>query len=46
MAMKKGLKESELDARPGEYENGIQPTAQQWCQSGIKDAHMKMSERY
>ncbi|MEU3653741.1 DUF6571 family protein [Streptomyces sp. NPDC032161] len=44
-AMKRGLTEGELDASPGEYEDGIQPTAQQWYQSGIKDADMKMGER-
>ncbi|MEU0273691.1 DUF6571 family protein [Streptomyces sp. NPDC006307] len=46
MAMEKGLKESELDLSPGEYEDGLQPTAEQWYQNGIKDADMKMGERY
>jgi hypothetical protein len=46
MATEKGLDEAELDASPGEYEDGLQPTAQQWYQSGIKDADMKMGERY
>ncbi|MFE7707962.1 hypothetical protein ACFU6I_19705 [Streptomyces sp. NPDC057486] len=45
-AMEKGRKEPELDASPGEYEDGLRPTAQQWYQSGIKDADMKMGERY
>ncbi|MFB7917386.1 hypothetical protein [Streptomyces sp. NPDC056061] len=45
MAMKRGLTESDLDASPGEYEDGIQPQVQQWYQSGIKDADMKMGER-
>ncbi|WP_327286459.1 hypothetical protein OG974_32395 (plasmid) [Streptomyces sp. NBC_00597] len=40
------LRVSELDASPGEYEDGLQPTAQQWYQNGIKDADMKMGERY
>ncbi|MEU2835093.1 DUF6571 family protein [Streptomyces lavendulae] len=46
MATDKGLRVSELDASPGEYEDGLQPTAQQWYQNGIKDADMKMGERY
>ncbi|MEU7278488.1 DUF6571 family protein [Streptomyces sp. NPDC045431] len=46
MAMEKGLSESELDLSPGEYEDGLQPTAEQWYQNGIKDADMKMGERY
>ncbi|MFE2285093.1 DUF6571 family protein [Streptomyces sp. NPDC059443] len=45
MATVKGLHLSELDASPGEYEDGLQPTAQQWYQNGIKDADMKMGER-
>ncbi|MFE3602511.1 hypothetical protein ACFXP3_38685 [Streptomyces sp. NPDC059096] len=44
-AKEQGLTTSELDASPGEYEDGIQPTAQQWYQNGIKDADMKMGER-
>ncbi|MCX4534804.1 hypothetical protein OHA79_19640 [Streptomyces sp. NBC_00841] len=28
------------------YDDGLQPTAQQWYRSGIKDADMKMGERY
>ncbi|MFE0640744.1 hypothetical protein ACFW2Y_03830 [Streptomyces sp. NPDC058877] len=46
MAMERKLQPSELDASPGEYEGGLQPTAQQWYQNGIKDADMKMGERY
>ena len=46
VARKRGLDKEELDASPGEYEDGLQPTAQQWYQSGIKDADMKMGERY
>ncbi|MCX5151776.1 hypothetical protein OHB36_34355 [Streptomyces sp. NBC_00320] len=46
MAKERGLAMSELDASPGEYEDGLQPTAQQWYQNGIKDADMKMGERY
>ncbi|MEU6016710.1 hypothetical protein ABZ826_22440 [Streptomyces sp. NPDC047515] len=46
MAMEKGPKKPELDASPGKYEDGLQPTAQQWYQNGIKDADMKMGERY
>ncbi|WP_031090054.1 hypothetical protein [Streptomyces sp. NRRL WC-3549] len=46
VATKRELDEEELDASPGEYEDGLQPTAQQWYQSGIKDADMKMGERY
>ncbi|MFF9430684.1 DUF6571 family protein [Streptomyces sp. NPDC014746] len=46
MAKERGLAPSELDASPGEYEDGLQPTAQQWYQNGIKDADMKMGERY
>lgn len=46
MATDKGLHISELDASPGEYEDGLQPTAQQWYQNGIKNADMKMGERY
>ncbi|MFJ9822845.1 DUF6571 family protein [Streptomyces sp. NPDC101160] len=46
MAKERGLATAELDASPGEYEDGLQPTAQQWYQNGIKDADMKMGERY
>ncbi|MDJ0382322.1 DUF6571 family protein [Streptomyces sp. G-G2] len=46
MATDKGLSASDLDASPGEYEDGLQPTAQQWYQNGIKDADLKMGERY
>ncbi|MFI5980584.1 DUF6571 family protein [Streptomyces sp. NPDC051555] len=45
VATAKGLHPSELDASPGEYEDGLQPTAEQWYQAGIKDADMKMGER-
>ncbi|MEV0410532.1 hypothetical protein AB0I68_06865 [Streptomyces sp. NPDC050448] len=45
MATAKGLHPSELDASPGEYEDGLQPTAEQWYQAGIKDADLKMGER-
>ncbi|WP_331738116.1 hypothetical protein [Streptomyces sp. NBC_00069] len=45
MAMKKGLQANELDRSPGEYEDGLQPTAEQWYQAGIKDADLKMGER-
>ncbi|MEU9182813.1 hypothetical protein AB0C90_39740 [Streptomyces sp. NPDC048550] len=41
----KGLQANELDLSPGEYEDGLQPTAEQWYQAGIKDADLKMGER-
>ncbi|MFD5105832.1 DUF6571 family protein [Streptomyces cinereoruber] len=44
-ALARGLEKEELDLSPGEYEDGLQPTAEQWYQSGIKDADMKMGER-
>ncbi|MFF9506309.1 hypothetical protein ACF1BU_02730 [Streptomyces sp. NPDC014724] len=44
MALDKGLDKTELDASPGEYEDGLQPLARQWYQSGIKDADMKMGQ--
>ncbi|MFB7551471.1 DUF6571 family protein [Streptomyces sp. NPDC056154] len=46
MARARGLEKTELDASPGEYEDGLQPIAEQWYQNGIKDADMKMGERY
>ncbi|WP_405687462.1 hypothetical protein [Streptomyces sp. NBC_00057] len=46
IAKERGLESSELDASPGEYEDCLQPTAEQWYQNGIKDADMKMGERY
>ncbi|MEU6866287.1 hypothetical protein ABZ924_24015 [Streptomyces sp. NPDC046876] len=45
-AKERGPSPSELDASPGEYEDGLRPTAQQWYQNGIKDADRKMGERY
>ncbi|MEU4492912.1 DUF6571 family protein [Streptomyces sp. NPDC023998] len=44
MAMEKGLNKEELDLSPGEYEDGLQPTAEQWYKNGIKDADMKMGQ--
>lgn len=45
MATEKGLDpETELDVSPGEYEDGLQPTAEQWYQNGIQDAQMKMGQ--
>ncbi|MFF3317401.1 hypothetical protein ACFYV5_18110 [Streptomyces sp. NPDC003035] len=41
----KGLDpDTELDVSPGEYEDGLQPTAEQWYQNGIQDAQMKMGQ--
>ncbi|GGT13725.1 DUF6571 family protein [Streptomyces purpureus] len=45
MATEKGLDpKTELDVSPGEYEDGLQPTAEQWYQNGIQDAQMKMGQ--
>ncbi|MET9372857.1 hypothetical protein ABZX98_01695 [Streptomyces sp. NPDC002992] len=45
MATEKGLDpDTELDVSPGEYEDGLQPTAEQWYQNGIQDAQMKMGQ--
>ncbi|WP_435057599.1 hypothetical protein [Streptomyces sp. bgisy060] len=44
-AMERRLAPSELDSTPGEFEDRLQPTAEQWYQNGIKDADMKMGER-
>ncbi|MFE5486434.1 DUF6571 family protein [Streptomyces sp. NPDC056527] len=45
MATEKGLDpERDLDASPGEYEDGLQPTAEQWYKNGIQDAAMKMGQ--
>ncbi|MFE3717818.1 DUF6571 family protein [Streptomyces cyaneofuscatus] len=43
-AIKKGLKEEELDASPGEYEDHLQSIAENWYQYGIGDAHKKMGQ--
>lgn len=43
-AMKKGLTEEELDASPGEYEDHLQSTAENWYQYGIEDAQKKMGQ--
>ncbi|MET9153303.1 DUF6571 family protein [Streptomyces griseoflavus] len=40
----RGITEDELDASPGEYEDGLQPTAEQWYKNGIEDADMKMGQ--
>ncbi|MFD5322589.1 DUF6571 family protein [Streptomyces sp. NPDC127092] len=44
MAQEKGLTDQELDATPGEYEDGLQATAEQWYQYGIEDAQKKMGQ--
>jgi hypothetical protein len=44
MAMEKGLTQEELDASPGEYEDGLQATAENWYQQGIEDAQKKMGQ--
>ncbi|MFB8036695.1 DUF6571 family protein [Streptomyces sp. NPDC056004] len=43
-AMKKGLTKEELDATPGEYEDHLQTTAENWYQYGIEDAQKKMGQ--
>ncbi|MER7469043.1 hypothetical protein [Streptomyces sp. NPDC097981] len=44
MATEKGLTQEELDASPGEYEDGLQTTAENWYQQGIEDAQKKMGQ--
>lgn len=44
MATEKGLTNKELDASPGEYEDGLQTTAENWYQQGIEDAQKKMGQ--
>ncbi|MET9808830.1 DUF6571 family protein [Streptomyces halstedii] len=44
MAFKKGLTTEELDASPGEYEDHLQTTAENWYQYGIEDAQKKMGQ--
>ncbi|MEU1214974.1 DUF6571 family protein [Streptomyces sp. NPDC005790] len=44
MATEKGLTTEELDASPGEYEDGLQTTAENWYQQGIEDAQKKMGQ--
>ncbi|MEU6170105.1 DUF6571 family protein [Streptomyces tanashiensis] len=44
MAKEKGLTDGELDATPGEYEDGLQANAEQWYQYGIEDAQKKMGQ--
>ncbi|MFJ7067616.1 hypothetical protein [Streptomyces sp. NPDC101115] len=44
MAKEKGLTDAELDATPGEYEDGLQATAEQWYQYGIEDAQKKLGQ--
>lgn len=44
MATEKGLTKEELDASPGEYEDGLQTTAENWYQQGIEDAQKKMGQ--
>ncbi|WP_437051402.1 DUF6571 family protein [Streptomyces sp. enrichment culture] len=43
-AQARGITEDELDASPGEYEDGLQPKAEQWYKNGIEDADMKMGQ--
>ncbi|MEU0629757.1 DUF6571 family protein [Streptomyces sp. NPDC005989] len=43
-AMKKGLTKEDLDATPGEYEDHLQTTAENWYQYGIEDAQKKMGQ--
>ncbi|MCX5343255.1 hypothetical protein [Streptomyces atratus] len=44
MAKERGLTDAELDASPGEYEDGLQTTAEQWYQSGMGDADKWMGQ--
>ncbi|AWL42725.1 hypothetical protein B9S64_09230 [Streptomyces sp. SM18] len=44
MAFKKGLTTEELDASPGEYEDHLQTTTENWYQYGIEDAQKKMGQ--
>ncbi|WP_406333549.1 hypothetical protein OG814_05165 [Streptomyces zaomyceticus] len=45
VATDKGLDpDTELDVSPGEYEDGLQPTADQWYQNGVQDAQMEMGQ--
>ncbi len=39
-----GLTVDEPDASPGEYEDGLQPTAEQWYENGTEDADTKMGQ--
>ncbi|WMX48090.1 hypothetical protein RGF97_29330 [Streptomyces roseicoloratus] len=44
VAKDKGLTDEELDATPGEYEDGLQAAAEQWYQYGIEDAQKRMGQ--
>ncbi|WP_435058913.1 DUF6571 family protein [Streptomyces sp. bgisy060] len=44
MAMKRGLTPQELDASPGEYEDDLQSTTQQWYAYGMGEADKAMGQ--